>query len=320
MKLSVIGTGYLGATHAAAMAELGHEVLGVDIDETKIERLAAGQVPFYEPGLTEFLAKHVASGALRFSTSVAEAGAFADLHFVCVGTPQKAGEYAADLAYVDAAFRSLAASLRAGALVVGKSTVPVGTAVRLAVLIRAAGGQLVWNPEFLREGFAVEDTMRPDRLVFGVASDWASPNGGGPRSPARCRRIGGGHRPAHGGTRQGLSELLAGNEDPFIKAMAEVCENTDVQQRPGCRAGELAGSRAARRIEWTHGYRARRAQRRRRARSGAELAVLPVQRTWRPIGQYHRQPGGAQLRRRCDQCAQRHPEGQGARTARVAPR
>jgi UDPglucose 6-dehydrogenase len=173
MKLSVIGTGYLGATHAAAMAELGHEVLGVDVDETKIERLAAGQVPFYEPGLPELLGKHVASGRLRFSTSMAQAAAFADLHFVCVGTPQKAGEFAADLTYVDAAFHSLAAHVRPGAVVVGKSTVPVGTAARLALLLREAGAELVWNPEFLREGFAVEDTLNPDRLVIGAENDAA---------------------------------------------------------------------------------------------------------------------------------------------------
>jgi UDPglucose 6-dehydrogenase len=173
MKLSVIGTGYLGATHAAAMAELGHEVLGVDVDETKIERLAAGQVPFYEPGLPELLGKHVASGRLRFTTSMAQAAAFADLHFVCVGTPQKAGEFAADLTYVDAAFHSLAAHVRPGAVVVGKSTVPVGTAARLALLLREAGAELVWNPEFLREGFAVEDTLNPDRLVIGAEDDAA---------------------------------------------------------------------------------------------------------------------------------------------------
>jgi UDPglucose 6-dehydrogenase len=173
MKLSVIGTGYLGATHAAAMAELGHEVVGVDVDETKVERLSAGQVPFYEPGLPELLGKHVSSGALRFSTSIEQAVEFADLHFVCVGTPQKAGEFAADLTYVDAAFHTLARHLRPGAVVVGKSTVPVGTASRLAQLLRTAGAELVWNPEFLREGFAVEDTLRPDRIVIGTENDAA---------------------------------------------------------------------------------------------------------------------------------------------------
>jgi UDPglucose 6-dehydrogenase len=173
MKLSVIGTGYLGATHAAAMAELGHEVVGVDVDETKIALLAAGQVPFYEPRLPELLSKHVASGALRFTTSMEEAASDAELHFVCVGTPQKGREYAADLTYVDAAFHSLVKYVRPGSVVVGKSTVPVGTAVRLAPQVRAAGAELVWNPEFLREGFAVEDTVRPDRIVMGAEDEAA---------------------------------------------------------------------------------------------------------------------------------------------------
>ena len=173
MRLSVIGTGYLGATHAASMAELGHKVVGVDIDPIKIDRLAAGHVPFYEPGLPELLSKHVASGALRFTTSIQTAAAFADLHFVCVGTPQKQGEYAADLTFVDAAFLALREWVRPGAVVVGKSTVPVGTATRLAALLRDAGVELVWNPEFLREGFAVEDTLRPDRIVIGATNDAA---------------------------------------------------------------------------------------------------------------------------------------------------
>ncbi|HEY5050886.1 MAG TPA: nucleotide sugar dehydrogenase, partial [Acidothermaceae bacterium] len=173
MRLSVIGTGYLGATHAASMAELGHKVVGVDIDPIKIDRLAAGHVPFYEPGLPELLSKHVTSGALRFTTSIQTAAAFADLHFVCVGTPQKQGEYAADLTLVDAAFLALREWVRPGAVVVGKSTVPVGTATRLAALLRDAGVELVWNPEFLREGFAVEDTLRPDRIVIGATNDAA---------------------------------------------------------------------------------------------------------------------------------------------------
>jgi UDPglucose 6-dehydrogenase len=173
MRLSVIGTGYLGATHAASMAELGHKVVGVDIDPIKIDRLAAGHVPFYEPGLPELLSKHVTSGALRFTTSIQTAAAFADLHFVCVGTPQKKDEYAADLTFVDAAFLALREWVRPGAVVVGKSTVPVGTATRLAALLRDAGVELVWNPEFLREGFAVEDTLRPDRIVIGATNDAA---------------------------------------------------------------------------------------------------------------------------------------------------
>jgi UDPglucose 6-dehydrogenase len=155
------------------MAELGHEVVGVDVDETKLARLSAGEVPFYEPGLQILLAKHVASGALRFTSSLAEAVEFAELHFVCVGTPQKAGEYAADLTYVDAAFAQLAELVRPGAVLVGKSTVPVGTAARMSSLVRPAGANLLWNPEFLREGFAIEDTLRPDRIVIGAEDDGA---------------------------------------------------------------------------------------------------------------------------------------------------
>jgi UDPglucose 6-dehydrogenase len=171
MRVAVIGTGYLGATHAVAMTTLGHDVLGVDVDENKIERLAKGEVPFYEPGLPELLTEQLATGRLRFSTSIAEAAEFGEIHFVCVGTPQKKGEYAADLTYVDAAFAALTSCLQPGAVVVGKSTVPAGTAARLVGPIEAAGGTLVWNPEFLREGFAVEDTLRPDRIVLGVNSE-----------------------------------------------------------------------------------------------------------------------------------------------------
>jgi UDPglucose 6-dehydrogenase len=171
MRMSVIGTGYLGATHAAAMAELGHEVVGADVDETKVALLQAGRVPFYEPGLPELLSKHVRTGALRFTTSTAEAATFGDVHFVCVGTPQKKGEYAADTSYVDAAFAALSARLAPGSVVVGKSTVPAGTAARLAPQVSAAGGELVWNPEFLREGLAVQDTLAPDRIVLGVEGD-----------------------------------------------------------------------------------------------------------------------------------------------------
>jgi len=140
VRISVIGTGYLGATHAAAMAEFGHEVVGVDVDETKVERLARGDVPFFEPELPELLGKHLASGRLQFTTKVHEATDFADLHFVCVGTPQRKGEYAADVSFVDAAFGELAETLVPGSIVVGKSTVPAGTAARLAPLIAEAGG------------------------------------------------------------------------------------------------------------------------------------------------------------------------------------
>lgn len=170
MNVTVIGCGYLGATHAASMAELGYDVLGVEIDTAKREALASGKVPFYEPGLEDLLAKHVATGKLRFTDSFEEAGAFGALHFVCVGTPQRHDGLGADVRYVDAAVDGLAPYLREGALVVGKSTVPVGTAERLAERL-PAGTELAWNPEFLREGFAVEDTLTPDRLVFGVASE-----------------------------------------------------------------------------------------------------------------------------------------------------
>ncbi|MFF8832667.1 UDP-glucose dehydrogenase family protein [Streptomyces sp. NPDC015131] len=180
LRITVIGTGYLGATHAAAMAELGFEVLGLDVVPEKIEMLSAGRVPMYEPGLEELLRKHVAgiegsTGRLRFTTSWEEVGEFGDVHFVCVNTPQKHGEYACDMRYVDAAFTSLAPHLRRPALVVGKSTVPVGSAERLARVLAdlapvGADAELAWNPEFLREGFAVQDTLRPDRIVVGVDS------------------------------------------------------------------------------------------------------------------------------------------------------
>jgi len=175
-RLVVVGTGYLGATHAVCMAELGFDVLGLDVDEVKVASLSAGRVPFHEPGLPELLAAQLASGRLRFTTSFAEAGAFGTVFFVCVGTPQQKGEYAADLTFVDAAFSALLPVVGAGALLVGKSTVPAGTAERLAAQLDAgladgsvaAGVELAWNPEFLREGYAVQDTLKPDRLVFGV--------------------------------------------------------------------------------------------------------------------------------------------------------
>jgi UDPglucose 6-dehydrogenase len=175
MRISVIGTGYLGAVHAACMAYLGHDVLGVDTDERKVLALAEGQAPFYEPGLAEILLSTVRSGKLRFSTSLADAASFAEVHFICVGTPQLPGALGADLSHIDEVLRGLAPNLRQDCLVVGKSTVPVGTAaglsVRLAELAPAGiSARLAWNPEFLREGFAVEDTLRPDRLVVGITS------------------------------------------------------------------------------------------------------------------------------------------------------
>jgi UDPglucose 6-dehydrogenase len=170
MKISVVGCGYLGAVHAASMAELGHDVVGIDVDERKVASLREGRAPFYEPGFEELLGRSLASGRLRFSAEMADAGE-AVLHFVCVGTPQKRGEYAADLRFVEAAAESLIGVLKPGDLVVGKSTVPVGTAARLAELVggKVPGAMLAWNPEFLREGFAVQDTLHPDRLVYGLA-------------------------------------------------------------------------------------------------------------------------------------------------------
>ncbi len=176
MKISVVGTGYLGATHAACMAELGFEVIGVDVDPAKIEALSAGLLPFHEPGLPELLRKHVASGRLRFTTDYEQVSSWADVHFIGVGTPQRADGHGADMRYVDAAVAELATRIRGKALIVGKSTVPVGTARRLRTLIAAnahadAEITLAWNPEFLREGFAVADTMTPDRLVLGVEDE-----------------------------------------------------------------------------------------------------------------------------------------------------
>ena len=177
-RLSVIGTGYLGATHAICMATLGFEVLGVDVDESKIRRLAAGEVPFFEPGLPEKLREALDSGRLRFTTSYAEAAEWADVHFVCVGTPQAKNSNAANLAYVESAFTELAKNITRKVLLVGKSTVPIGTAARLTELVQSVSPigtelELAWNPEFLREGYAVQDTLHPDRLVFGVGSNWA---------------------------------------------------------------------------------------------------------------------------------------------------
>ncbi|MCC9308197.1 UDP-glucose/GDP-mannose dehydrogenase family protein [Kitasatospora sp. RB6PN24] len=178
MRMTVVGTGYLGATHAACMAELGHQVVGLDTDRAKIERLTAGEVPFYEPGLDELLRRQIRSGRLEFTTDPARAVAGSQVVFLCVGTPQKHGEYAADLGQLHSATDTLAPLLDGPCLVVGKSTVPVGTAAALAGRIRrlapaGAEVELAWNPEFLREGHAVDDTLRPDRLVIGTASEQA---------------------------------------------------------------------------------------------------------------------------------------------------
>ena len=231
--LSVIGTGYLGATHAICMAVLGYQVVGADVDVEKVAGLNDGQVPFFEPGLPELLAKALDSGRLRFTIDFAEAARDADVHFLCVGTPQQAGSQAADLTYVEAAFRSLAVHLDRRTLVVGKSTVPVGTAAAMTELVHrtAPAGELVelaWNPEFLREGFAVDDTMNPDRLVFGVASAWAearlracfAPVISAHQTPVLVTDL-----PTAELVKVAANSFLA-TKISFINAMAEVCEVT----------------------------------------------------------------------------------------------
>jgi UDPglucose 6-dehydrogenase len=174
LKLSVIGVGYLGATHAACMSSLGFDVTGVDTDQNKVDLLSKGELPFYEPGLDTLLATEIKTGRLRFTTDFS-AIADADIHFICVGTPQSKDGLAADLSYVMASVAAIAPHLKEGSLVVGKSTVPVGTAqlLRDQLVLSAPQADLAWNPEFLREGFAVEDTLMPNRLVVGVTSDRA---------------------------------------------------------------------------------------------------------------------------------------------------
>jgi UDPglucose 6-dehydrogenase len=237
-RITVLGTGYLGATHAVCMATLGYEVLGLDVDAAKVARLNSGEVPFFEPGLPELLTKNLESGRLRFTTSYDEVADFGDVHFLCVGTPQRKGEMAADLTYVDSAVDALLPRLaqrdRPGVLA-GKSTVPAGTAARIAERIRAEapGVELVWNPEFLREGFAVEDTLHPDRLVVGVKSG---------RGEQVMREV---YAPLLGEgvpmvvTDFATAELVKVSANAFlatkisfINAMAEVCEATgaDVTQ------------------------------------------------------------------------------------------
>lgn len=238
MKISVIGCGYLGAVHAACMASLGHEVVGVDVDKHRIDALARGEAPFFEPGFDEVLTAAAATGNLEFTTDMSRV-AGATVHFVCVGTPQKAGEFAADVSYVDAAVEALVPHLSHGDVVVGKSTVPVGTAQRLADVLEqvGTGARLVWNPEFLREGFAVQDTLRPDRFVYGVSSDLD-----GTQAAARLDEV---YADALSTgiprlvTDRATAELVkvAANsflatKISFINAMAELCEQTgaDVTQ------------------------------------------------------------------------------------------
>ncbi|OSC36774.1 UDP-glucose dehydrogenase family protein [Mycobacterium decipiens] len=236
MRIAVVGTGYLGATHAACMAELGHEVLGVDTDTGKIARLTAGDPPFFEPGLSDLLGGGLDNGRLKFSTSYEEAASFAGVFFITVGTPQKKGEYAADLSFVDAALTSLAPLLVNPAVIFGKSTVPVGTAARLNKIARelAPAGDAVevaWNPEFLREGFAIQDTLHPDRVVLGV-------DGKGPgRAESVAREVyaklfdeGVPFMVTDLATAElvkSAANAFLATKVSFINAIAEVCEATD---------------------------------------------------------------------------------------------
>ncbi|MCF3105363.1 UDP-glucose/GDP-mannose dehydrogenase family protein [Streptomyces roseoverticillatus] len=175
MRVSVIGCGHLGIPHAAAMADLGHEVIGVDVDQAKVDQLAAGECPIYEPGLPELLARHTASGRLRFTTDIREAADCAELHFIGVGTPIDADGRSYDTRHVYGAIRQLAPHLHRPCTIVGKSTVTVGTTRQVTALaqrLAPAGtrADVVWNPEFLREGHAVQDTLRPDRIIAGLTT------------------------------------------------------------------------------------------------------------------------------------------------------
>jgi UDPglucose 6-dehydrogenase len=236
-QVTVIGIGYLGLTHAVCLADLGHEVLAIDVDAEKITTAARGEVPFFEPGLEPLLRKNIDSGRLRFTMSFAEVGAFGDVHFLCVGTPE--GESGrADLSSVYAAAGALAPHLRSPCLVVGKSTVPVGTARQVMNRMRAiapAGRQvdLAWNPEFLREGFAVQDSLAPDRIVLGVTSGQAE---------AQLRQVY--CAPLEAGTPLLVMDLetaelvkVAANaflatKISFINAMAEICEEAGADVIP----------------------------------------------------------------------------------------
>lgn len=238
MRLTVIGTGYLGATHAICMAVLGHDVLALDRDGERLAALAAGRVPFHEPGLPEMLRKALDSGRLRFTDDVAEVAAFGEVHFVCTGTPQLAGSMGADLSQVEGAVAALAPHLERPCLVVGKSTVPVGTAERLATLLAAlapAGpaAELAWNPEFLREGHAIEDTLRPSRLVLGVASETARTALEAVFAPLLAAQVPCVVTdPATAELVKGAANSFLATKISFINAMAEVCEasGADVHQ------------------------------------------------------------------------------------------
>lgn len=235
MRVSVIGCGYLGATHAAAMAELGYDVIGIDVVPEKVALLNAGTSPFHEPGLSDLLAAGVKNGRLRFSTELSEVADWADIHFVCAGTPQRPGELAADLTQLHAVIDELGPLLTQPTVIAGKSTVPVGTARQLRSRVRSlapAGSDvdLAWNPEFLREGHGVQDTLHPDRLVVGIAEDDA-------KSEATLRRVFA--EPISAGTPVIITDLqtaelvktaangFLATKISYINAMSEVCDAAD---------------------------------------------------------------------------------------------
>lgn len=230
MRISVVGCGYLGAVHAACMAQLGHDVVGIDLDEVKIGELSAARAPFFEPELENLLREVQSTGRLSFSTEISAAQECV-VHFICVGTPQKKGENAADLTHVDAAVSALLPFLSPGDIVVGKSTVPVGTASRLLEIVEEAQAtaHLIWNPEFLREGHAVSDTLQPDRLVYGV-------KGGSEEHPAVQVLDEIYAAPIQSGTPRLVTDLptaelvktaansFLATKISFINAMAELCD------------------------------------------------------------------------------------------------
>ena len=230
LRITVLGTGYLGTAHAACLAELGFEVLGVDVNPVRIDALNRGELPFYEPELEPLLQSGLKTGRLSFSTSYADAAAFGDVHFICVGTPQQAGSNAADLSQVHGCVDTLGPLLDRPCLVVGKSTVPVGTAAGLAARLSGLapageGVELAWNPEFLREGHAVQDTLRPDRIVAGVRSARAEQV----LRTVYAESIGAGtpflvtDLPTAELVKVAANAFLA-TKISFINAMAEVCE------------------------------------------------------------------------------------------------
>lgn len=246
MRITVFGLGYLGATHAACMAEAGHEVLGVDISAERVEQLSRGTVPFFEPELAELLQRGLASGRLRFSCDYRQAAEYAQLHFIAVGTPQRAGALAADTSAVDAVVAKLVPLMRDDHVIVGKSTVPVGTAAQLQaradeLSAGSAAVEIVWNPEFLREGHAVADTLRPDRIVVGTGAGSGAGTGAGSgtgsgasRALERLREVY--RQPLERGTpflampwasaelvKSAANAFLA-TKISFINAIAEICE------------------------------------------------------------------------------------------------